>query len=264
MEDVHVVSVDAREDKNSTLRVSYFAIFDGHGGHQSARFAAEHLHSRVMAAGLVTSEGGDQQQQNRAGVKAIFEGFKVTDAELIAECNRRDWQDGATAVAVWVVGNTVFVGNVGDAKCVLGRISDKDESKDQLKALMLTKEHLAIYPQERARIERSGGSVTEGRLAGRLQVSRSLGDKQFKKAGLSAVPNVQAFELTSRDQFMVCGCDGFWKVFDGQGAVDMVAELLEEGRDEKSVCNRILNEAVRNRRCNDNCTVLLIKFAPSG
>ena len=47
---------------------------------------------------------------------------------------------------------------------------------------MLTKEHLAIYPKERARIEKSGGAVSsEGRLAGRLQVSRSLGDKQFKK-----------------------------------------------------------------------------------
>ena len=47
---------------------------------------------------------------------------------------------------------------------------------------MLTKEHLAIYPKERARIERSGGTVSsDGRLAGRLQVSRSLGDRQFKK-----------------------------------------------------------------------------------
>ena len=30
-------------------------------------------------------------------------------------------QGGATAVAVWVVGNTAFVANVGDAKCVLAR-----------------------------------------------------------------------------------------------------------------------------------------------
>lgn len=245
--------------------MSYFAVFDGHGGHQSADFAAEHLHERVMAAGLVPTEvaSGEQEIQIKAGVKAIVEGFKATDADLVKECSRNGWQDGATAVATWVVGDNAFVANVGDAKCVLGRISNKEGSKGQLKALMLTKEHLAIYPKERARIEKSGGTVSsDGRLAGRLQVSRSLGDRQFKKAGLIAVPDVQAFKLTDRDQFMFCGCDGLWKVFDGQGAVDLVAKLLAEGRDEKSVCNKVLNEAVRNRRCNDNCTVMLVNFRP--
>lgn len=32
-------------------------------------------------------------------------------------------QDGAAAVAVWIVGQSVLVGNVGDAKCVLARAS---------------------------------------------------------------------------------------------------------------------------------------------
>jgi hypothetical protein len=34
-------------------RVSFFAVFDGHGGRQCAEYAAEHLHTKVMAAGLV-------------------------------------------------------------------------------------------------------------------------------------------------------------------------------------------------------------------
>ena len=52
----------------------------------------------------------------------------------------------------------------------------------QLKAVTLTKDHLAIYPAERARIEKCGGFVSrEGRLNGRIQVSRAFGDAQFKK-----------------------------------------------------------------------------------
>ena len=58
----------------------------------------------------------------------------------------------------------------------------QDGCPAQLKAVTLTKDHLAIYPGERARIERSGGYVSkEGRLSGRIQVSRAFGDAPFKK-----------------------------------------------------------------------------------
>lgn len=37
------------------------------------------------------------------------------------------------------------------------------------------------------------------------------------------------------------------QVFDGQGAVAMVQQLLAEGRDAKAVTNRLINAAVRGR-----------------
>lgn len=45
-----------------------------------------------------------------------------------------------------------------------------------------------------------------------MQVSRAFGDAQFKPFGSSAVPDVTAFSISSRDCFMLCGCDGFWGV----------------------------------------------------
>jgi hypothetical protein len=46
-----------------------------------------------------------------------------------------------------------------------------DTPSTPLKALVLTKDHLAMYPEERARIEKAGGHVTaDGRLNGRIQV----------------------------------------------------------------------------------------------
>lgn len=47
------------------------------------------------------------------------------------------------------------------------------------KAIVLTKEHTALV--ERQRIEKAGGAVVDGRLAGRMQVSRSFGDPALKK-----------------------------------------------------------------------------------
>lgn len=48
----------------------------------------------------------------------------------------------------------------------------QDELLGGLKALVLTKDHLAMHAAERARIEKAGGHVTaDGRLNGRIQVN---------------------------------------------------------------------------------------------
>lgn len=54
----------------------------------------------------------------------------------------------------------MFVANIGDAKAVVARSSVVDGSQscldgsNPLKAIVLTREHKAIYPQERARIQK--------------------------------------------------------------------------------------------------------------
>ncbi|GLC68531.1 hypothetical protein PLESTF_000702200 [Pleodorina starrii] len=181
-------------------------------------------------------------------------------------------QDGACAVTVWVLQELVLVANVGDAKCVLARLPEKSaggaaaaapaaagESKP--KAIVLTKEHTALL--ERQRIEKAGGTVVNGRLAGRIQIARSFGDAAFKKLGCSSTPDVMAFPLTPRDAFLLLGCDGFWGVFGAQEAVDSAQSLLAEGLAAKAVTNRLLNIAVREKRCKDNCSVMLVRFGPA-
>ena len=79
--------------------------------------------------------------------------------------------------------------SAGDAKCILGRMPSDGGA---LKAITLTREHKAIYPPERTRIEKAGGFVSkDGRLGGRVEVSRSFGDPLYKSAGMSAVPDIK-------------------------------------------------------------------------
>ncbi|MEW5298033.1 MAG: hypothetical protein WDW36_001197 [Sanguina aurantia] len=200
-----------------------------------------------------------------------LQGFKTTDQALLRACANNKWTDGACAVGVWIVNDTVLVANVGDAKCVLARVSDKVRVpqvlgvKGSCGGITLTKDHLAIHASERTRIEKAGGVVSEGRLMGKTLISRSFGDTALKKSGCTATPDVQAFELTSRDQFLLCASDGFWGVFDPQGAVDIVAVELAKHQSSssaacKAVTNRLLNMAVRERKCADNCTVLMVCF----
>ncbi|KAL6846376.1 hypothetical protein ACP4OV_023824 [Aristida adscensionis] len=222
MEDTWVVLPDADTDSPGTLRCAHFAIYDGHGGRLAAEYAQKHLHQNVIAAGLPLMDV-------KTAKKAIIEGFRRTDESLLQESTK-----------------AVVVANAGDAKAVLARSTltgDEgvfDGTKSQLKAIVLTREHKAIFPQERSRIQKAGGSVgPNGRLQGRIEVSRAFGDRQFKKVphkincsfsqkvGLIATPDVHSFELTKKDHFIVLGCDGLWGVFGPSDAVEFVQKQLK-------------------------------------
>lgn len=214
-----------------------------------------------------TSSHQDYHLDVKTAKRSILDGFRKTDESLLQASAEGGWQDGATAVCVWVLGQKVFIANVGDAKAVLARSTIPDGSKDNsdgvpaLKAIVLTREHKPIFPQERARIQKAGGIVSSnGRLQGRLEVSRAFGDRQFKKVGLVATPDIHSFDLTDRDRFIILGCDGLWGVFGPSDAVDFVQKLLKEGLSVTTVSRRLVKEAVRERRCKDNCTAIVIVF----
>ncbi|KAK1552617.1 hypothetical protein Q3G72_020324 [Acer saccharum] len=262
MEDAWVVMLDARADSPPNLRCAHFAIYDGHGGRLAAEYAQKKLHANVVSAGLPR-----ELLDVKAAKKAILDGFRKTDESLLQESASGGWQDGATAVCVWVLGRTVFVANIGDAKAVVARSSVADgsqnnlEGSNSLKAIVVTREHKAIYPQERSRIQKAGGTVSSnGRLQGRLEVSRAFGDRQFKKFGVVATPDIHSFGLTDREQFIILGCDGLWGVFGPSDAVDFVQNLLQEGLSVTAVSRRLVKEAVLERRCKDNCTAIVIVF----
>ncbi|KAK8587179.1 hypothetical protein V6N13_086183 [Hibiscus sabdariffa] len=256
MEDAWVIMLDATLNSPGKLRCGHFAIYDGHGGRLAAEYAQKHLHANVVSAGLPR-----ELLDVKAAKRAILEGFRKTDQDLLKESSSEGWQDGATAVCVWVIEKTVFVANIGDAKAVVARSADGSDNGSPLKAIVLTRDHKAIYPQERARIQKAGGTVSSnGRLQGRLEVSRAFGDRQFKKVGVVATPEIHSFDLTDREHFIILGCDGLWGVFGPSDAVEFVQKLLKEGLPVTVVSRRLVREAVRERRCKDNCTAIVIVF----
>ena len=123
---------------------------------------------------------------------------------MLAAAAAGQWADGCTAIAVWVFAPSglLFVASLGDARAVLARCEAPGAPP---RAVVLSREHKPIHPAERARIERAGGSVVDGRLDGRLEVSRAFGDRQFKKHGLSAAPDVVVATLGPPDRFLLLG-----------------------------------------------------------
>lgn len=71
MEDMFSVAYQQTEDELD-LEYAYFGIFDGHGGHEAATFAKEHLMKAIV------SQSGFWSDDDKDVLRAIKDGFIAT------------------------------------------------------------------------------------------------------------------------------------------------------------------------------------------
>lgn len=201
--------------------------------------------------------------------RTIMESFKKTDEDFLkrAASYKPSWKDGTTAVLVVAIDNTLYIANLGDSKAILCRYHE--ESQKHI-AIPLSKDHSPTDYGERMRIQKAGGFVKDGRVLGVLEVSRSIGDGQYKRCGVSCLPDVMRCQLTPADRFLVLACDGLWKVFTSDQVLASVLATLQdetiaaEGDKKRTLelryeaaCSKLANEAVR-KLSGDNVTVVIV------
>jgi len=138
---------------------------------------------------------------------------------------------GCTAIAALVTGDgKIFVANAGDSRSV---ISVKGEAKP------LSLDHKPLNENEAARIKAAGGYVEYGRVNGRLNLSRALGDFDLKKNPslspekqiITADPDVTVHDIAEEDEFLVLACDGIWECLSSQKVVDFIRLKVSEGNE---------------------------------
>lgn len=270
MQDAHVVIdeflPEVDKPPSDLLNLSYYAVFDGHGGLRASSYSAQKLH-KIIAQKFPKGMAGIEVDMKRC----FTESFKKLDEDFLTEARQKkpSWKDGTTAVSVLAVNNTLYIGNLGDSKAVLCRFN---ESTKNHVAIPLTVDHNPTLYEERMRIQKAGGHVREGRVMGVLEVSRSIGDGPFKKHGVSCIPDVKRCQLQQNDKFVLIACDGLWKRFDNDTAIDFINSILSDDRIKatetkdaneirwETACTRLANEAVR-RLSADNVTVILVAIA---
>ena len=82
---------------------------------------------------------------------------------------------GCTACSAIITPTEIYIGNAGDSRAVLEKkVGDKIVADD------LSVDHKPDLPEEKRRIERAGGFVEDNRVKGVLNLSRSLGDLEYK------------------------------------------------------------------------------------
>jgi len=170
---------------------------------------------------------------------------------------------GTTANVALIKDKFCYIANVGDSLAVI--------YKDG-KAIKVNSEHKATLQKEKDRIVKSGRRIINGRIDGRINLSRSIGDFQYKsnnflKENLQALipcPEVYKFKLTPDIEFMIMGCDGLWDYVDAQKICEFVSKKLKEKISIKKILKEIFSKLItKNLDTNigsDNMTCLIIEF----
>ena len=123
------------------------------------------------------------------------------------------------------------------------------DNVDNIKPLLISKDHTVLQLSEVKRIETCGGHIINGRVNGILEVTRCFGDTELKKQKLViAAPSISKFRICKRDQFMIIACDGLWSVFSISDAVEFVYNRFNHTSKPsiEEVTRSLLAEAILN------------------
>ncbi|ANB15164.1 type 2C protein phosphatase PTC1 [Sugiyamaella lignohabitans] len=240
MEDTHNYDTSFMKDTTST----YIAVFDGHGGSQTARWCADNFH-KLLATNIEKYSSSLQMPT------IIDHTFQQADY-AIQNNAKADDKSGSTVAMAYIKTDAnaqqhLYTANVGDSRIVL--------CSNYGVAYRLTYDHSAEDPREKSRIIRSGGDILLGRVAGVLAITRALGDGSLKDL-VSCRPFITEATIDAeKDEFLILACDGLWDVFSDQEAVDRIRNI----KDPNQAAKILVNDAI-GRGSMDNITCLVARL----
>ncbi|XP_007451112.1 PREDICTED: protein phosphatase 1F-like [Lipotes vexillifer] len=220
---------------------AYFAVFDGHGGVDAARYASVHVHAvAAHRPELPTDPAG-----------ALRAAFRCTDEMFLWKARRERLQSGTTGVCALIAGNTLHVAWLGDSQVVLVQ---------QGQVVKLMEPHRPERQDEKDRIEALGGFVSHmdcWRVNGTLAVSRAIGDV-FQKPYVSGEADTASRALTGSEDYLLLACDGFFDVVPHQEVAGLVQSHLVGQQGSGLRMAEELVAAARERGSHDNITVMVV------
>lgn len=296
MEDAHVTSLNIA--KNTHL----FCVFDGHGGKEVSGFASNHFGKCLINSKhfknnksqalidtflqidelLQTEEGkkelkhlsqlskeeDDRQDKanNKNGKNNKMNAIqKMLDPKSNSECDIA-MMTGCTSCVVLIdeTEKLIYFANAGDSRAVLCKKG---------KAYQMSLDHKPDLFIEKNRIYKAGGWVSEGRIKGNLNLSRSLGDLEYKTNKalsqkdqmITAHPDLVIEKYTDDCDFIIIGCDGIWDCLTNQEACDYVKERINTMKLSKIVEN-MMDSIIASDKMNDtgigcdNMTCIIVQF----
>ncbi|KAF5772259.1 putative protein-serine/threonine phosphatase [Helianthus annuus] len=229
---------DVKTCKINGQTVCLFGIFDGHGGSRAAEYLKENLFKNLM----------NHPEFLTNTRLAISETYQQTDSDFLESGKDTFRDDGSTASTAVLVGNHLYVANVGDSRTVISKAG---------KAIPLSEDHKPNRSDERKRIENAGGVVMWAgtwRVGGVLAMSRAFGNRMLKQF-VVAEPEIQELELDEEFELLVLASDGLWDVVPNEDAVSLA--LLEE---EPESAARKLTETAFSRGSADNITCIVVRL----
>jgi serine/threonine protein phosphatase PrpC len=234
-----------------------YGVFDGHGpaGHDVSNYINRVIPGYVVRDGKFKSDP----------LEAIKQAFISTHRGIQKQYSMKNFDasmSGATAsLAVLETDSdgkhVCHIGHVGDSRCIVG----VGATWDTMIAQDITRDHKCELPDEKKRIESSGGIVKKrqgdvpyrvfmkgSNLPG-LAMSRSLGDLIAQKVGVSHVPEVNSVPLTGDHQVLILASDGVWEFLSSEQVIQEVKKFSPN--DIQKACDSIAALSWKNWLANE-------------
>ena len=271
-------------------RVSFFGIYDGHGGETCSEFLRDNLHDLIVHNNEYFPDNVPE------AIKLAFNKAEKNFIENYALDKKKELKDksGSCAVILLIVDNKIYVANVGDSRCLLSMENGN-------KYIEVTKDHKPNLSEEAERIKKYGGKIyqtetlirkaSNAKLVGKkiigpyrvspggLSVSRTIGDVEAKLEKYGGNPNVVipkpdifTYDLNKDDiDFFILGCDGIfdqlsseevincaWMVYNNKDNI-LVSQCKDIHKQSGLIADLIMKSALA-RKSLDNVTCLFISF----
>ncbi|KAK3133816.1 hypothetical protein QOZ80_6AG0541470 [Eleusine coracana subsp. coracana] len=229
---------DIKLTKIDGQTVDLFGVFDGHGGNLAAEYLKENLFKNLM-------KHPEFLTNTKLAIRRTF--LEINEDILNIVCNTyRD--DGSTALSAVLIGQHLYVANVGDSRAIAIKSG---------KAVPLSKDHKPNLKDERNRIENAGGFVSNDdtwRVGGILAMSRAFGNRILKKY-VKPEPDIQELEVSSDLEYLVLATDGLWDAVRNQDAISIL-----KAEDKPQAAAVKLTETAYSRKSMDNITCIVVQF----
>jgi serine/threonine protein phosphatase PrpC len=254
MEDRHVaVDLSGHPAFAGVHRAGLFAVFDGHGGTQTAEYLQEQFLQHLLAAGPAVLAADPQG--------ALAAAVQLCEQEVLAKWTPGDLPaSGSTLCAVLLVDDKLHIANVGDSRAVLVAGTS---------AQPLTQDHSLQCPNEQRRVSDADPDAIsihdKEYIYGTVKLSRGIGCAHLKygdgsKSAYIATPDVSTRQLAEADDFLIVGSDGAWDVFKQLADyVHPARRAFSEGGTAESVAQLLLHRA-KGLETHDNVTVVVVRL----
>ena len=233
MEDKGKSILNFNNDPNKLL----FCLFDGHGGHEVSSYLQKNFPKKMK-------KYINEDEDDEIDFKKLFEEI---DEELK---NYKYYQIGSTASIIYITQirneKKLYCVNIGDTKCILAHTRGSRK---------LSYDDLVSDENENFRIINEGGEIKNGRVCGRLMVSRAFGDWDFKSFGVICTPHVTKLNIIDDYKYVIMASDGIWDVLDDLD----VYKMTLTAENSKNLCDKIIQEAI-DKDSNDNLSCFVIKL----
>ena len=245
-------------------KISYMALFDGHGGNSCSNFLRDNLHNYIIK----------NENLLKDTEKSIIESFEKAEDDFINNIAiKENDKSGSCALVCLIIDNNLYIANCGDSHAIISINSGKEIK-------LLNSIHRPNNIKEKERIIKNGGSIYIRNsimriIPGRLSVSRAFGDKDAKLNDYGENNNIlictpEVVNINLRNQkvdFLIMGCDGIFEYLTNEDCVSLAWKIMKENiknynnfhQMNGDIVDLIIKSALK-RNSIDNVTVLFVSF----